>query len=75
MERHGAVLRPIGIDNRHYCAKGEELEAAFGGEMPHTGLGALRDAITGVHARGCEPHARSEPGRRGMGSRAGVADP
>ncbi|MEE4454790.1 hypothetical protein [Novosphingobium resinovorum] len=40
------VLRPIGVDNRHYCAKGEVLEAAFGREMPHTGLGALCDAIT-----------------------------
>lgn len=40
------VVRPIGTGNRHYCAKGEALDAAFVGDMANTGLAALRDAIT-----------------------------
>lgn len=41
-----AVIRPIGIGNRHYCAKGVELDTAFSGDMPNTSITPLLKAIT-----------------------------
>ena len=40
------VIRPIGVDNRHYCAQGVVLDAAYSDDIPNTGVAPLRQAIT-----------------------------
>lgn len=41
-----AVIRPLGIGNRHYCAAGTKLDSVISAEISNTGITPLREAIT-----------------------------